>query len=302
MRLARSLTRAVAAATLVALAGCGAAQAPVTPVKTGPPLPSTASVPHEEFAELEREFSARLGVYAVDTGSGREVTHRAGERFAFASTIKALLAGAVLRQRSLGGLGEVLTYTADDLVSHSPVTERHAGAGMPVRALLDAAVRYSDNTAANVLLDDLGGPEALTAALREIGDDTTRSDRYETELNTAVPGDVRDTSTPRAMATSLRVFVLGDALPPGERAFLTELLRTNTTGDTLIRAGVPAGWPVGDKTGAGGYGTRNDIAVVWPPGRDPIVLAVLSDRDSPDASHDDALVARAAEVVVGTLR
>ncbi|MBO4206203.1 class A beta-lactamase, partial [Micromonospora echinofusca] len=247
---------------------------------------------------LESEFDARLGVYAVDTGSGRTVQYRADERFAYASTFKALAAAAVLDLTSPAELGTVVRYTRDDLVTYSPVTEKHVGEGLTLRQVADAAVRYSDNTAGNLLLRRLGGPQRFEEALRAIGDGTTEVDRYETELNEARPGDPRDTSTPRALAADLRAYAVGDALDPDDREILTGWLRGNTTGADLVRAGVPGGWVVGDKTGSGGYGTRNDIAVIWPPGRAPIVLAVLSSRDSRDASYDNALIARATRVVV----
>ena len=182
------------------------------------------------------------------------------------------------------------------------MTERRVGTSMTLRALCSAAVRYSDNTAANLLLDHLGGPKGLDAILEELGDDVTRMERREPELNDWAPGSTRDTSTPRALAHDLRAFVLGDVLEAPERAQLTKWLRTNTTGSGLIRAGVPDGWTVGDKTGTGAtYGARNDIAVVWPAERAPIVIAIMSNRPDPDAEHDDDLIARAASATVTAL-
>jgi beta-lactamase class A len=254
------------------------------------------------FSELEHRYDARLGVWALDTGSGRHVAHRAEERFAHCSTIKALSAGCVLHRRSLEQLEDVITYSRADLVTYSPITELHVDEGMTVRAVCDAAIRFSDNTAANLMLDDLGGPRALTAALRAIGDRRTRSDRRETALNSAIPGERLDTSTPRALARSLKAFAVDDALESeAKRAVLTSWLVSNTTGDALIRAGLPAGWRVGDKTGSGGYGTRNDIAVAWPPRRKPIVLAILSTRSRAEDEHDDTLIAEAASIVASRL-
>jgi beta-lactamase class A len=255
----------------------------------GESAPSAADT-ERAFRELEREFDARLGVYAVDTGTGREVAHRADERFAYASTFKALVAGAVLLEYGLDGMDEVITYSADDLVDVSPVTENFVETGMSLRELCAATLWYSDNTAANLLLDALGGPNGLEAVLEEeLGDDVTEMDRYETELNEATPGDIRDTSTPRAFAGNLREFLLGDVLTPDERELLRMWMVTNTTGETLVNAGLPDDWTVADKSGAGGYGGRNDIAVVWPDGGgDPFVLAVMSTRDEPDAEPDDA--------------
>ncbi|MCC4318836.1 class A beta-lactamase [Streptomyces malaysiensis] len=255
-----------------------------------------------EFKKLERAHDARLGVYAIDTGTGHEVAYSDGERFAYASTFKALAAGAVLRKYSLSGLDRVIKYSKDDLVDNSPVTEKHVDTGMSLGALCDAAVRYSDNTAANLLFDELGGPGGLDAILEKMGDDVIQMEHYEPELSRWVPGATADTSTPRAMAEDLRAFVLGDVLGKGERAQLTKWLRTNTTGDELIRAGVPKGWVVGDKTGSGSYyGARNDIAVVWPPDAAPIVMSIMSYRGDKDADYDEKLIAEAASVVADTL-
>lgn len=267
------------------------------PSRTAPDRPPLAS----QFRGLERRFDARLGVYAIDTGSGREVVHRAGERFPFASTFKALAAGAVLRRFGLDGMDRAVPIMRLD-GAYSPVTERHVGTSMTLGALCAAAVRFSDNTAANLLLDHLGGPDGLDAMLEELGDDVTRVDRREPELNDWAPGRTRDTSTPRALARSLRAFVLGNALGAPERARLATWLRASATGAGLIRAGVPDGWVVGDKTGTGGvYGSRNDIAVVWRPAAPPLVIAIMSNRHAADARHDDELVARAASVVATAL-
>ncbi|MFC0844080.1 class A beta-lactamase [Streptomyces noboritoensis] len=267
---------------------------------TRPDTKPNASV--ADFKDLERKYGARLGVYALNTGDGREVAYRDGERFAYASTFKALAAGAVLRKYSLDGMTKLVKYSKDDLVANSPVTEKHVDTGMTLGELCDAAVRYSDNTAGNLLFDALGGPKGLESALRRTGDAVTRVERREPDLNQWTPGSVRDTSTPRALAQDLRAFVVGDRLGTPERAQLTRWLRTNTTGDELIRAGVPKGWTVGDKTGAGGvYGIRNDIAVVWPPDGAPIVMAILTNRGSKDADYDNKLIADAAAVVARTV-
>ncbi|WP_432187214.1 class A beta-lactamase [Streptomyces sp. Tue6028] len=288
--------------SLTALAGLA-----VTPIiGSGAPNANAAAgrshtAARHAFTALEREFDARLGVFAVDTGSGTIVAHRADERFAYASTYKALAAAAVLGQNRLEDLERIVHYAKADLVDHSPVTEQHVDTGMSLRALCDAAVRYSDNTAGNLLFDELNGPKGFQTALAALGDDTTRADRYEPALNEATPGDRRDTSTPRALAADLREFGLGGTLDTDKRAVLIDWLKRNTTGDDLIRAGVPDTWQVGDKTGSADYGTRNDIAIAWPPQAAPVVIVILSSRDTHDADHDDRLVARAAEVVVTAL-
>lgn len=300
---------AVLTVGLVLATGCaGGADDPAAATGPAPTTTAVSSSPgapqpvaDAQFQALEQEFDARLGVYAVDTGTGRTLGWRSDERFAHASTFKALAAGAVLAQTSDAELAEVVPYTADDLVTYSPVTELNTATGMTLGALCEAAVRTSDNTAGNLLLAELGGSAGLDAALEGVGDDVTVVARQEPELNEATPGDPRDTSTPRALATSLQAYAVDDALTPEDRALLTSWMQGNDTGAALIRAGVPETWTVADKSGAAGYGTRNDIAVVERPDGAPLVVAVLSSRDAADAEHDDALVARAAGTVVDAL-
>ncbi|MEU7574353.1 class A beta-lactamase [Micromonospora sp. NPDC049240] len=304
----KHVQRAVAALAIVLLAGCtstpAAPRAGTAPAAgTAPGASTGAPVPVPgELAALERRFGARIGVYAVDTGTGRTLAHRADERFAYASTCKALAAGALLAATSDADLDRVVRYRRADLVSYSPVTERYVGSGMTLRAVAEAAVRQSDNTAGNLMFAELGGPAAFERALRGVGDRVTDPARTEPDLNEAAPGDVRDTSTPRALVGSLRAYALGDVLPPPDRAVLLDWMRSSTTGAGLVRAGTPAGWRVADKSGTGGYGTRNDIAVVWPPDAAPIVLAVLTTRADRNATPDDALVAGAAAATLAAMR
>ncbi|GIO23743.1 class A beta-lactamase [Oceanobacillus sp. J11TS1] len=255
------------------------------------------------FKELEDEFDARLGVYAINTETGQTISYRSDERFAYASTFKVLAAGAVLQTKPMEELEKVITYSENDLVKHSPVTENHVNDGMKLQEIMEAAIRYSDNTAANLLFEELGGPDGLEEILRRNGDETIEMDRMEPDLNEAAPGDIRDTSTPKALAESLQKYVLSDLLPADKRELLIDWITGNETGDTLIRAGVLENWEVGDKSGAGGYGTRNDIAVVWPSDdKAPIVIAILSSRDTADADFDDALIEKAAERVMEQIR
>jgi beta-lactamase class A len=282
-------------ALVIAMAGCSAQTEQSGAEEASEESAASATA---EFERLEEDYDARLGVYAVDTGSDSELAHRADERFAYASTFKTLLCGALLEDWPQEDLEEVVTYEAADLVPHSPLTEENVDSGMSRLDLCDATIRYSDNTAANLLFDEIGGPEGLQQALEELGDDVTQVAREEVELNEATPGDERDTSTPRAMAANYDAYVLGDVLAEENRALLEQMLRDNTTGDELIRAGLPDGWEAGEKTGAGGYGSRNDVGVLWPPEGDPIVLAVMSSRDEEDADFDNALIAEATEIVV----
>ncbi|MBV7698257.1 class A beta-lactamase [Streptomyces sp. TRM70350] len=276
--------------------------APDERTRATPPPPSASRTPDlSRYAALERRHGARLGVCTVATGTGATLTYRADERFALCSTFKALAAAAVLHEHPLSHLNRRVTYTRADVQSYSPITEDHVETGTTVRELCDAAVRYSDNTAGNLLMRDVGGPAGLTAYLRGLGDKVSRLDHYEPELNDMRPGDPRDTTTPRAIATTYRALVLGDALTPDRRALLKDWLVRNTTGDNRIRAGVPKGWTVADKTGTGNYGRANDIGIVWPSRTDPLVLAVMTDRHGHDTPPRERLIAEATRLVVADL-
>ncbi|MRW90545.1 class A beta-lactamase [Duganella sp. FT80W] len=264
--------------------------------------PSTAPItPVAQLARLEQESGGRLGVAALNTADGRQVLHRGDDRFPFCSTFKMMLAAAVLaREPSL--LKRRIQYEKSDLVPHSPVTGKHVADGMTVAELCEATLQYSDNAAANLLMKQIGGPAAVTAFARSIGDNEFRQERWETELNSALPGDTRDTTTPLAMARSLQKLVLGEALPQASRRQLKDWMVGNTTGNARIRAGVPAGCLVADKTGAGDYGTVNDIAVIWPPGRAPIVLAVYLTQPGKDDKGRGDIHAEVAKVVIEAFR
>ncbi|MFE7125305.1 class A beta-lactamase [Streptomyces sp. NPDC057617] len=301
------------AAALLPLAGCTKDSTPDSrpsspasaPSARSAPSAASAAVPnrrHDRLIELERKFDARLGVYALATGTGEGIAHRADERFAFCSTFKGVAAAAVLHHNPLSHLDTVIRYTDDDLMKHAPITSQNVANGMTIRQLCDAAVRYSDGTAGNLLLRDIGGPAGLTAYTRTLGDSVTRINRTEPAISEAIPGDPRDTTSPRAFGTNYQKMVLGNALPGDKRAFLRDLLERNTTGAERIRAGVPRGWTVADKTGTGSYGTLNDMAVVWPPkSAPPLVIAVMSTKAGKNAEYDQALIAEAAAYAVETL-
>ncbi|KJC64813.1 class A beta-lactamase [Agreia bicolorata] len=296
---------AAGVAVLVLLGGCAASEAPAASQTVSAPAtsasPTAPSDPTPAFAQLEQEFDARLGIYALDPDTRAEVAYRADERFAYASTFKALAAGILLKTVSDDELDGLITYDAGDLLPNSPVTEANVDNGMTLRAVAEAAVRFSDNTAGNIMLERLGGPEGFTQALRELGDTTSSSDRIETELNSAIPGDTRDTTTPRAFALDLATLLTTDALGAAQQSQLIDWMTGNATGAELITAGLDAGWSVADKSGAGAYGTRNDIALLWPPSGSPIVLVVMSNRPTEDADYDNALIARAAEAALAGL-
>ena len=239
----------------------------------------------------------------MNTGSGATVGHRADERFPVCSTFKLLAVSAILTRSAAepGLLEQRIQYSERDLVTYSPVTSQHIADGMTLAAICAAALQYSDNTAANLMIRLLGGPGAVTGFARSVGDGQFRLNRWETELNGAVPGDPRDTSTPVAMMTDLRRAALGDMLGAPERERLVAWMRGCVTGGKRVRAVVPAGWIVADKTGSGDYGTTNDIAVVWPPGEAPIVLAVYFTQDRKDASMRDEVVAAAAKAALAAV-
>lgn len=253
------------------------------------------------FAAIEAQCGGRLGVGVLDTQSGRTAGHRGEERFPMCSTHKALSAAAVLA-RVDGGVDRLdrrVRFGAEDVVPYSPGTKAHAGGeGMTLAAICEAAVTLSDNTAANLLFAEIGGPAGLTAFLRDLGDAVTRSDRTELALNEALPGDPRDTTTPLAMAALLDRFVLGEALSPASRGQLAAWLVACKTGDARLRAGVPPGWRVGDKTGTGERGTANDVGVLWPPGRGPVVVAAFITGSAAPPDAQSAAIADVARAVV----
>lgn len=250
--------------------------------------------PLERIAlQEEARLSARVGIAVMDTQSGTVWQHRGNERFPLYSTFKAFLCAALLDAGDKGELepSSTVVIRGRDLVSYSPVTEKQVGApGLSLTNLCEATATTSDNTAANLVMKALGGPASVTGFLRENGDETTRLDRWEPEMNSAVPGDERDTTTPLAAAKSLQKFVLEDVLADESRNQLTEWLIGNQVGQATLRAGLPDGWAIADKTGAGGFGSRSNIAVVWPAGREPVVIAVyVTQTTAPFAERNRAI-------------
>lgn len=280
-----------------------AALAPLVGLIDGAALaePGTRAA-RDRLRALEAKAGGRLGVAAISTHDGARVDYRAEERFAFCSTFKGIAVPAVLKRSETerGLLDRRIAYGKDKLVTYSPVTEKHVDTGMTVAELCAAAIQYSDNTAANLIIELLGGPAAVTRFARSIGDTVFRLDRMETALNTAIPGDPRDTTTPAAMTRDLQRLALGDLLGTPQRARLIQWLVGNKTGDKRIRAAVP-GWRVADKTGTGEHGTTNDIAILWPPRGAPIVMTIYFTQSKPDAPARDDVVADAARIVVAAL-
>ena len=255
------------------------------------------------WRDIEVSVAGRLGVAVLDTATGQLDGHRLDERFPMCSTFKFLAAAMVLARVDAGQerLDRRVVVTRESLLEWAPVASKHVGgAGMTMAELCEAAITVSDNTAANLLLASAGGPAAVTAFARRIGDAVTRLDRTEPTLNEGTPGDPRDTSTPRAMAQTLRTLLLGDALSTAGRVQLVQWMTANKVGGQRLRAGVPPDWRVADKTGTGRLGTTNDIGVLWPPGRAPLaVVGYLTECKAPGDAREAALASVARAVTGG---
>ncbi|SBW02937.1 Beta-lactamase FAR-1 [uncultured Alphaproteobacteria bacterium] len=264
-------------------------------------LPLAARAAEDPFAAIEARIGGRLGVAILDTGSGASWARRDDERFPLCSTFKVLAVGAVLARVDAGAedLDEPVPIAAAEVVEYSPVTGRRAGGEMRLAEICEAALTRSDNTAGNLLLKRIGGPAGLTAFARTLDDAVTRLDRWETDLNAAIPGDPRDTTTPEAMVDDLGALLLGDRLSPTSAERLIAWMRANATGDAKLRAGLPAGWQVADKTGGGDHGATADVAVIWPPTGDPLIVAVYIHESPASFDARNAAIAEVARRIPG---
>ena len=258
----------------------------------------------ETLQRLEAKAQGRLGVHIVDTATGQEYGHRSDERFMMLSTFKLLACAVVLARVDRGdeSLERRIRYRKQDLVAWSPVTELHAdGEGLSLAQLCDAAMTTSDNTAANLILASYGGPGALTAFARKLGDKVTRLDRNEPTLNIRTVAEALDTTSPRAMAKTLQTLLAGNVLSASSRQLLQQWLLANTTGDKRLKAGIPAGWTIGDKTGTNKTNS-NDIGILMPPQSAPIVVtAYLADSTASSQNRDETL-AEVGRLVASSLR
>lgn len=266
--------------------------------------PNTShSCVQEQLAELEVSSGGHLGIAAINTANNQRIDYRANERFPFCSTFKVMVVAAILKQSMTDPylLEQKINYTQKEVdeSGYAPITKNHLAAGMRISELSLAALCYSDNNAVNLLVKNLGGLRKVNAFAFSIGDAEFRLDRLEPELNSGIPEDNRDTTTPGAMATSLYNLTLGNVLEPAKCKKLLTWMTHNTTGDTRICAGVPQGWIVADKTGSGDYGITNDIGVLWPPNSAPIVVAIyFRTSNKQDAMHHDEIIAAATRIVV----
>ena len=263
-------------------------------------LAASAASGENDAAVRIAAIETRIGVAAVDTSNDKHLDYRAEERFPMCSTFKFLATAAVLKRvdEKKERLERFVPYNAQDILEYAPVTKEHLKeGGMILGALCEAAIEQSDNTAGNLLLHAIGGPAGLTNFVRALGDRVTRLDRIEPELNSAIPGDERDTTTPAAISSDMQRLLLGDALSEASHRNLDDWLQRNETGGSMIRAGVPKTWSVGDKTGRGANGATNDIAIMRPPGRAPILLAIYSVGSTATANDRAAPIAEVTKVV-----
>jgi len=252
-----------------------------------------------QIAAIERKHGGRLGVFGLDTTTRKTMTWREDERFNMASTLKLLLAAQVLARVDAGQekLSRPLPYGTGDLIGGSPVTARHVeGGNLSIGTLARAIVEVSDNTAANLLMRELGGPLSLTRFAQGLGDDATRADRYEPDANLYDP--LLDTTTPRAMTQTLRRLLLGNVLKPGSRRMLEDWMIASPTGENRLRAGFPRGWTAGDKTGTSAARQTNDIAIARPPGRRPLLIAAYYDAPRVSASEREQALREVGEAFV----
>jgi len=290
------------------LAACGSPSSGKSAVASTPDRsPATSTLDRAEGARdiseslkaLEAQFDARVGIVAIDTGTTSKIEYRADTRFGYASALKALAVAQFLHAVDPRGREDWVTWSKEDVAAagYSPVTSKHIPDGLTLAQLAESAVRESDNTAMNLVLQRIGGPAGLDSALSRLGDTTTEVVNTEPDLNTIEPGTSDDTTTPAAFTADLAAYLDGPVLNDSDRTLLIDWMSGNATGDSLIRAGAPKGWAVADKSGGAGA-IRNDVALVTPPGRDPIVITILTAKNNTSAKYDDELVARAAALAL----
>ena len=290
--------------TLASLAASGWAAKALAAQGAGASKTDGSNTFVQKMAKLESSVGGRLGVAIMDTAQGHRWGYRADERFPMCSTFKFLAAAAVLKRVDQGEerLERRIVYGKQDLVPYSPTTGKHTGGnGLSMSQLCEAAMTLSDNTAANLMLESMGGPAGLTSFIRSLGDSLTRLDRNEPTLNESTPGDPRDTTTPEAMVDDLRKIVLGNALNPASRTLITQWLLDNQTGGKRVRAGLPQGWKVGDKTGTGSHGSTNTVGVIWTPKGAPLLFAVYLTETDADETRRSGVHAAVGKLIAGGL-
>lgn len=256
-----------------------------------------------QMAQLESNEGGRIGVSAINTGDNQRLNYRSDERFAMCSTHKLLLVAAVLSRVDKGkdSLERLVKFSQSDIQNYAPIAKQHLGEGaMSIADLSVAAIKYSDNTAATLLLKGIGGPKAFNLYTQSLGDRVTRLDRFEPDINTNIQSDPRDTTTPSAMVNTMRKLLLGNALSPKSKELLLTWLIGNTTGDKKLRAGINSNWKIGDKTGSGENGASNDVAIVWPTDNKPWLIAVYYTDAKSSQEQQSKVIAKVGQIVSNT--
>ena len=263
---------------------------------------NTASA--KTFEQIEQDNDTIVGVYGVNTANGKHIQHRSDERFAFASTYKAIASGILLRNTATSTLNKKIDIKKDDIVANSPVTEKYVGSQMTLKALIQASMLQSDNTANNKIINEIGGIKGFHEELKQLEDNISNPQRLEPELNLYDPTSTADTTTPKAAAMTLKHILTNEDMSKANRNLLKNVMIHNETGDTLIKAGVSKQAVVGDKSGQGlTYGTRNDLAFIYPKNqKEPIVLAIYTKKDGKDAKPNDKVIQMATKTAMEALK
>ena len=258
----------------------------------------------KDIDQIENEYNTKVGIYGINTEKGKAYQHNADERFAFASTYKAIASGILLNKVAPSELNKKVEINESEIVANSPVTEQYIGKTMSLKALIKASMLQSDNTANNKIMQELGGVNGLKHELVQLGDDVSEPQRLEPELNYFDPNSKADTTTPRAAAQTLNSILTSNEMNGSNLSLLKQTMIENKTGDTLIKAGMPNSYTVGDKSGqALTYATRNDLAFIYPKGQDkPIILAIYSKQDKKDAKPNDKVISDSAREVIKYLK
>ncbi|MEQ7790184.1 class A beta-lactamase [Staphylococcus nepalensis] len=263
---------------------------------------NTASA--KTFEQIEQDNDTIVGVYGVNTANGKHIQHRSDERFAFASTYKAIASGILLQNTATSTLNKKIDIKKDDIVANSPITEKYVGSQMTLKALIQASMLQSDNTANNKIINEIGGIKGFHEELKQLEDNISNPQRLEPELNLYDPTSTADTTTPKAAAMTLKHILTNEDMSKANRNLLKNVMIHNETGDTLIKAGVSKQAVVGDKSGQGlTYGTRNDLAFIYPKNqKEPIVLAIYTKKDGKDAKPNDKVIQMATKTAMEALK
>ena len=263
---------------------------------------NTASA--KTFEQIEQDNDTIVGVYGVNTANGKHIQHRSDERFAFASTYKAIASGILLQNTATSTLNKKIDIKKDDIVANSPVTEKYVGSQMTLKALIQASMLQSDNTANNKIINEIGGIKGFHEELKQLEDNISNPQRLEPELNLYDPTSTADTTTPKAATMTLKHILTNEDMSKANRNLLKNVMIHNETGDTLIKAGVSKQAVVGDKSGQGlTYGTRNDLAFIYPKNQEePIVLAIYTKKDGKDAKPNDKVIQMATKTAMEALK